>query len=349
MIKRLGLKFFAVALAAASTSHLYAGNPQRVGSAGANELLINSWSRNSGWGNVNTAGVTGVESMFLNIAGIANIDGSEFAFSNTSWLVGSDVNLLSAGFVTKVKGNGALSLGITSINFGEWDVTTEAQPDGGIGTISPNSNVISVGYAQKFTESIYGGVNLKLFTMSLPNISVAAPAIDAGVQYITGSRKHVKFGITLRNIGPSVAFSGDGLGVVTSPPGQVYTMTMQSRSARFELPSALNIGFAYDWDLGGNQRLTGAANFQSNSFQKDEYGLGLEYAFRESFMFRSGYTFFDNRADGISTNALTGFNGGITFQLPSSGSGPGFGVDYSYRTTRAPFQGVHSIGFRITF
>ena len=349
MIKRLGVKLFAIALTAASSSHVFAGNPQRVGSAGANELLINSWSRNSGWGNVNTAGVVGVESMFLNIAGIANIEGSEIAFSNTSWLVGADVNLLSAGFVTKVKGNGALSLGITSINYGEWDVRTENQPDGGLGTISPNANVISAGYAQKFTESIYGGVNLKLFNQSLTNLNVNALAIDAGVQYITGKRKQIKFGITLRNVGPSVSFRGDGLAVIGSPSQVNYTMTLTSRSARFELPSALNIGAAYDWDLGNDQRLTGAANFQSNSFQKDEYGVGVEYAFKESFMIRAGYTMFDDRVDGIQSNALSGINTGVTFQLPSKDGKSGFGLDYSFRTTRAPFQGVHSIGFRISF
>ena len=44
-----------------------AGNPQRAGSAGASELLINPFARSAGWGGVNVAGVSGVDASFMNI------------------------------------------------------------------------------------------------------------------------------------------------------------------------------------------------------------------------------------------------------------------------------------------
>ena len=43
----------------------------RAGSAGASELLINPFGRSSGWGSANIAGVTGLESQYSNIAGLA--------------------------------------------------------------------------------------------------------------------------------------------------------------------------------------------------------------------------------------------------------------------------------------
>ena len=52
-------------------SSVFAGNKDRSGQAGASELLINPWARSSGWGNVSTANVQGLEAMFINVAGLA--------------------------------------------------------------------------------------------------------------------------------------------------------------------------------------------------------------------------------------------------------------------------------------
>ncbi|HCQ17503.1 MAG TPA: hypothetical protein DIU20_14640, partial [Cryomorphaceae bacterium] len=72
---------------------IQAGNPQRSGSAGASELLINPWARNTGWGGVNIAGVEGVEASFLNIAGTAQTKRTDVAFTSTQWLVGGGINI----------------------------------------------------------------------------------------------------------------------------------------------------------------------------------------------------------------------------------------------------------------
>lgn len=329
---------------------LFAGNPQRVGSAGASELLNNSWARNSGWGNVNTAGVRGVESVFLNIAGIANVENLELAFSNTQWLSGSDITINSIGLVKTVGGSGALAISLSNFSYGDLIVRTEAQPDGGISTISPYAAIITGGYAQKFTESIFGGVNLKFYNQGLPNLSVSALLVDAGVQYHTGKDNRLKFGITLRNIGPSAAFGGDGLSIQATVPGGGYSQTFSSRSAKFEFPSNLVIGGSYDFYLGSDQMLTAAINFQSNSLQKDEYGLGLEYSFRQTFMARVGYTIFDNRIDRQQTNVHTGLAAGVSFMLPMSkdAGGNNLAFDYSFRATRTPFLGTHTLGIRLS-
>ena len=60
-----------IGLLSVMTYNSYAGNKDRSGEAGASELLINPWARSSGWGNVNTASVQGLEGMFINPAGVA--------------------------------------------------------------------------------------------------------------------------------------------------------------------------------------------------------------------------------------------------------------------------------------
>ena len=70
----------------------WAGNKDRIGQAGASELLINPWSRSSGWGSANSASVVGLEAAHLNVAGLAFTNKTEVAFAHTRWLSGTEPN-----------------------------------------------------------------------------------------------------------------------------------------------------------------------------------------------------------------------------------------------------------------
>lgn len=338
MKRRLSISFMAASVMFAGS--LYAGNPQRAGSAGAPELLINPWARSTGWSAVNVAGVKGVQASFLNVAGTAQTERSDVAFSNTQWLIGSGIAINSFGFNQKVGTSGVLGANIVSLDYGDWERTTTSNPDGGIGTISPSTVTIGLSYAQRFTESILGGVNIKLFSQSSDRLAVNALCVDAGVQYITGAEKQMKFGITLKNVGPAASYKGNGKTVTLTVPDGGYTQAYEERSADFELPTTLILGGSYDFKFT-NQRLTLAAAFQSNSFEKDQYTLGAEYALKELLMFRAGYTFFDDRLNEQVTTVFTGLSAGVSFDVPLGDSK--FILDYSYRPTRQ-FDGVHSIG-----
>lgn len=336
-------KRITLSLAVASvmfSAGVYAGNPQRAGQAGASELLINPWARSSGWGSVNIAGVKGVEASFMNIAGTAATTRTDVAFANTQWLVNSGIAINSFGFNQKVGSNGVMGANIVALNYGEWEITDENNPDGGIGTISPSTITIGVSYAQKFTESIQGGVNIKVYNSSFSNLSATALCFDAGVQYVTGVEKQLKFGITLKNVGPSSSFNGDGQVVNLPSPSGGYTQAYQERSSDFELPAQLGIGGSYDFNFT-DQRFTVAASFQSNSFEKDQYTLGGEYAMKELVILHAGYTFFDNSDDSKMTTVFTGVSAGLGVNVPLGDNK--FVVDYSYRATKQ-FKGVHSIG-----
>lgn len=323
-----------------------AGNPQRAGQAGAPELLINPWARSAGWGGVNIANVTGVQSSFVNIAGIANTSGTDVSFANTQWLVGSGININAAGFNQSVGDNGVLAANFVSFDYGEIERTTIENPDGGVGSFTPSTAIIGLGYAQKFTESIRGGVNIKLYTTSIVDMTVTAANVDAGVQYVTGSRDQMKFGITLKNIGPAATYEGEGQSITLVVPQGGYAQEFNERSQSFELPTTLSIGGSYDFEFS-QQRLTVAASFQSNSFEKDIYTAGAEYSFKEIAMVRAGYTFFDNRDYAVNTTVFSGFNAGISFDVPLSKDNDNtFQLDYSFRSTSF-FSGVHSIGVSV--
>jgi len=330
----------------------YSGNKQRIGQAGAPELLINPWAGTSGWGDANVASVNGLESIYLNIAGSAMVNRTELGYANTRWLVGTDIAINSFGLVQKVGDAGALGVYVMSMDLGQIDITTEDSPEGGLGQFHPRYSTIGLSYAKEFSNSIYGGAVLKIVSGGIADLKTTGVALDAGIQYVTGDQRQIHFGITLRNVGPTMKYTGDGLSFRGVVPPNGVDMTVEHRSAEFELPTQVKIGLAYDFNFGIGQRLTLAGAFTSNSFSKDQFHLGLEYDFKNILLLRGGFLY----EEGIDpfgddyvarTTVFTGPTGGVSLRVPlNKDNGSTFSIDYSYRDTD-PFKGVHTIGARI--
>jgi hypothetical protein len=355
-----------------SSSAIHAGNPERAGQAGASQLLINPYARSAGWANANQARARGIEAQFMNIAGTAFTKKTEINFSRTNWLVGSDIFINSFGLTQHVGETGCIGFGVVALNAGKIEITTEDQPEGGLGTFNPTFYNVSLSYAKGFSDNIYGGINFKIISEQISNVSARGVAIDAGIQYHTGKYDQIHFGIALKNVGPKMSYKGDGLTFQAQSHGGAtsnyqaltgtsgYQLTVTNRSAGFELPALINIGGAYDFyltkDTAGllkTHRVTFAANFTSNSFTYDNYLFGLEYSWKDILMIRGGlYTekyIFKKGDEDVKAQRMTAFTGpscGATVEIPLGEKKSTFGVDYSYRFTN-PFGGVHSFGFRI--
>ena len=189
---------------------LFAGNEDRSGQSGASELLINPWTRSAGWGGVNTSNGRGLDAIFTNVAGTAFTQKTEVMFAHTQWLKGSDINISAFGFTQKVGETGVIGINIMSMSFGDIMIRTVDQPEGGIGNYTPSFINIGISYAKAFSNSIYGGINLKIISESISDASAEGIAIDAGIQYVTGPTDNIKFGISMKNVGPTLKYSGDG-------------------------------------------------------------------------------------------------------------------------------------------
>ena len=329
----------------------FAGNEDRAGQAGANELLINPWARTAGWGGCNIALVRGVESLGLNVAGMGHNKGTEIVFAQTDWLKGSDIKISSFGLAQKVGESGSMGINVSSMKFGEIDRTTETQPDGGLGTFAPQFLTIGFSYAKEFSNSIYGGMSIRMISESINDVKAQGVVVDAGIQYIIGfneAKDNLKFGISLRNVGTPMKFDGEGLSYRNDNAGANINVLQQQRVERFEMPSLVAIGVSYDIKLNEDHRITPAASFTSNSFIRDQIGMGAEYGFRQLFMVRLGYTVDKKDKNAIFDEeiaALIGFSAGVSVQVPLGKSGKSFGIDYGYRATET-FDGTHTIGAR---
>ena len=379
-----------VALLSAMVSPAFAGNRDRSGQAGASHLLIDPWARTSGMAGAGVAEVRGLESVFSNVAGLTSVRKTELAFNRTQYLVGSGcgININSIGIAQhlgKQKDFGVIALSFFSQNFGEVMITTTDQPEGGLGHFSPTLTYIGLHYAKSFNNFIKGGVSIKIINERISDSKATGFAIDAGVQYVTGKFENFKIGVTLKNIGLPMRYSGDGLSVRARITSQDYEQTLEMRSAEFEMPSLLSIGISYDLlffgakyadyskeDLAAEgltrddaeHRLTFAGAFTANSYTRDVFSIGLEYGFRNIFMIRAGYGFenigkgavsSENETAAILLNSDSFFSGpavGASILIPFTKErknhtiGPRMYLDYAYRFTNH-WRGNHYIGIKI--
>jgi hypothetical protein len=337
-----------ILIATLGLGSVWAGNPDRAGSAGASQLLINPWAASNGLVGANMASIRGLESVFTNVAGLAFIGQTEIITSNSIYLSGTGISLNSVGFATKVGDAGVLGLTVTSMKFGDIPIMTEDLPEGGIGTFSPSFSNIGISYSKAFSNSIYAGFTLRLIGESISNVKASGVAFDAGIRYVTGDNDRMRFGISLRNVGPPMRYAGDGLTVTATPQGSAGSLTVLQRSEKYELPSLVNIGIAYDVVTEDNMVVELNGMFTSNSFTKDQFGFGAEARIGSNLELRAGYLWEQGLgSEDNATTAYTGPAGGLTLKIPAGSSGSVIGLDYSYRTTN-PFNGTHSVGLKIS-
>ncbi len=345
------LKYTVVAGAVLSCSGAFAGNEDRVGSAGASQLLINPWARSSALGDAGVANVNGLEATFTNIAGLAFTDKTQIKFDRTNWLGGAGIGLNSVGIAQRISESSVIAISIQSLNFGDIDITTVDLPEGGLGVFSPRMNIFNIGYARSFSNSIYGGINFKVISENISNLKANGIAIDAGIRYVTGEQDQIKFGIALKNVGPVMRYKGDGLSTEINYLNDGNIATLEQRSASFELPSLLSIGGSYDFIFNENNKLIASGAFTANSFQYDQYRVGLDYGMtteKAAFNIRAGYVFerkmfsTENR-----TNALTGFTAGFSVDALVGKNKSALGVQYAMRLA-GQFGVIHTFGLTIS-
>ncbi len=342
-------KFYLLVVGLALSITAFAGNPDRQGEAGAAQLLLNPYARSAGLHTMTTANVSGVEALRINPAGLGRIGRTQVVASHALYLQGTDIGLNAIGLAARVGKNGTFGFSLMSIDFGDIAVTTADQPEGTGANFSPSFFNMGVSYAHIFENKVSVGVTFRIVSEGLSDVNAFGFALDAGVQYVAGEQDEFKFGISLRNVGSRMTYGGQGLSTPSPVAGGQYNITLNQRAAGFEMPSMLNIGAAYDFNLNESNRITVIGNFTANSFSLDNIGGGLEYSLNDIFQLRAGYRTEIGQEDEAKTPIYTGLSAGASVEVPlSKGKETRFGIDYAYRQTQV-WNGTHNIGIRFDF
>ncbi len=294
-------------------TNLFASGEKRNGTAGAQELLLPVGAKGIALGGTDIAGLSGVESIFYNPAGMSNMTGSvEAVFSYMTYI--ADINLIYGAVAINLGGIGSLGLAVKTLNIGEIPVTTVERPEGTGAMFSPRFTVVGLSYSNFLTANIKAGVSFNLISEQIASSSASGLGIDAGVQYDNFALVNgLKLGLVLKNFGPQMKFSGpdlirNAIDASSLRGEQFYHID----AATFELPSQLSIGITYDINTGEQISYMVSTAYQSNNFSNDRLKIAGEVGFNNMFFLRGGYHYVSEASTEAAVNIFgSSFGGGI--------------------------------------
>ncbi len=268
-----------------------AGNTNRTGTAGAQELLIPVGASSIALAGSDIAVIRGTDAIFWNPAGLAHsASATELNFSHMNYI--GDIGLNFGAIGVAFEGVGTFAAEIKSLSFGDIPVTTEDNPDGTGATYSPSYMVIGLTYSRILSDRISVGANFNLVNENIMSTSATGFTIDAGVQYDGLLAPGLKLGVVIKNLGPNMRYTGPNLLRQGSTVGDIRgTQWYQVGAAAFEMPSQMDVALAYDERIDDMNDLMLYGNFENNNYTSDLYRFGLQYAFNNIVVLRGGYNY----------------------------------------------------------
>jgi hypothetical protein len=316
----------------------YAGRGDKSGTAGATELLIPVGARATALAGASLATVSGIEATYWNPAGIIRSSQPvEVMFSHTSYL--ADIGVEYFALTDILSDDAALGVHVKSLSFGKIPVTTEDFTDGTGEYISPTFIVAGASFARRVSDKISVGIGANYVYEQMGNVSASTIAFTGGVQYVgLGGIDGLAVGVVVRNIGPSLQYTGAGLDRVVQVNDALRSdVTTSIEAAPAELPSTIEIALGYALIADPLGEIHFESSFNNNNFSDDEYKFGIEYAYDHTVFIRGGYSF--SSVD-VGLEYLFGVSGGVG--LKTQLSGIDVSIDYAYRSVKY-FSGNHII------
>lgn len=339
---------------------VYAGTGARRGTAGAAEILIPVGARGTALNGSFTSGISGLEALHWNPAGLAQSQNTaEAMFSHQDWLADMAIEYLAVS--AKLGDFGNLAFSIRSFDFGAEIVeTTIENPDGTGRTFAPDFLTFGLSYARTLTDRVTFGATLKVISETILDASATGMAADIGLQYSTGVGG-LRLGFVIKNLGTRMQFDGTSLEQRVQIPGTEAGARQENlaiKTASFELPSTLEIGASYDVNMGENNGLTVMGAFHNNSFSYDTFNLGAEYSFEDLLFLRGSYSIAQRvgledfgKSDGFASSDEDylfgpGLGAGIKLDISETSS---LALDYAYKSVSVFSGGTQwfsiSVGF----
>jgi hypothetical protein len=268
-----------------------AANQNRIGTAGAQELLIPVGARGVALGPSAMVFARGAEAIYYNPAGLGRMEHSvETMFSQMSYF--ADINVSYGAIGVSAGSFGNLGFTIKSISFGDIPVTNTLYPDGTGEKYSPTYLTLGLTYGKDITDRIAVGVTANLLSEKILSMSASGVVFSIGIQYQNLGIQGLALGVAIKNIGPNMVFTGSNAYINADNPDDArstnpYLVEMQP----FAMPSSLEMGIGYTPKLDDKNQISVGGTFRNNNYQDDEYNLGAEYGFDNMFFLRGGYTF----------------------------------------------------------
>lgn len=323
---------------------VFAGRPDKAGTAGASELLIPVGAASIALSGANISTVAGIDACYWNPAGLASMN-SDYGliFSRMNYL--ADIDIDYAAIAVKFQPVGIIALHLKTVEVGDIPITTEESPDGTGETTSPQFITVGATLSKNITDRIAVGLSGNFIYERMALVSASSVGFNFGVQYRgIGGIDGLSVGVAIKNIGPAIRFDGSGLFrevQIKDASGKNSILKIQAASS--ELPSNIEVGLGYRLTLTSFGALVLSTSFQSNNYSSDVYNFGVNFDYQEHLFFRSGMSLTSEagRSEDIFGNT---FGIGVKDQF----LGYRFQIDYAYRIVRF-FDGNHVFSLALGF
>jgi hypothetical protein len=263
----------------------------RIGTAGASELLIPVGARGVAMGNSTVTNSIGADAIFWNPANITRGgNGLDIMASNMTYI--ADINIVYGAMVAKLGELGSLGFSIKSLAMDGILKTTVDNPDGTGQTFKPQHIVLGVTWAKQLTDKISIGLNANYISETIDLVKATGFGFDFGVSYSDlGGIDGLDFGVVLKNFGADMKFDGTGLWTKATQEDQRRgAQFYKIDAATFSLPTKFDIALGYTHNFNETNAVQVTSVYTNNNYYPEEYKVGVEYAFNNLLFVRTGYT-----------------------------------------------------------
>lgn len=332
----------------------FAGTIRSQGTAGATQLLIPVGAQTIALSTANGATVSGVEGIFLNPAGAANLgSGFQGLASNMSYL--ADIDVTNVGFISNIGSLGTFGLNIKSLDFGKIAVTDANNTEGTGEFFSPSYMTFTANFSKAITDRVNFGVNFKFISEKIVNTGASGIAVDFGVQYAF-QELPLDIGVVLKNLGGKMEYTGPDLEQQLKPEdSQSGTIEERFRikAQAFEIPATLDLSANYS--IGNSIDIM--ANYRNNSFAINTFNVAGRFNFGDIAWVGAGTSFdmvSDSQPDDVAdaawdewTSTVWGstFGAGVSVPLGTMT----LNIDYSIRTVTNYFDNNNVLQLSVEF
>jgi hypothetical protein len=231
------------------------------------EILKDSvGARPSGMGEMYTALSGDLNTIYYNIAGMADLPAPEIESTYTIGLFENKNANLTFGLPVEWFGRGTIAAGMLNQAGAKMEIN---HLDGSTqNLISQNDFIWTVGYAHQITPRLYAGLSMKIYhSIMVEEYTALAYGGDLGILYKDLGLPGLNLGAALRTIGTEIKYLEHG----------------------DAMPATLRIGIAYARDFADSHNLKTGGDILFPNDRNPLGNFGIEYAWENMLFARAGY------------------------------------------------------------
>ena len=220
----------------------YPVNAFCAGETSANFLKIGTGAKNVAMGETG-ATETGLNALYWNPAGVADVENMEATFMDAAWL--ETISFQNVAFARKFD-FGVLAVSADYLSMSSMDKYDNT--GGRQGSFGASDQAIKLTYALDVSatpEKTYAGVTLKYLSSNIDNFTATAFALDAGLYFDT-IFEDLRFGIVFQNLGTPMKFDVNSYSLPFNLKAGVNYLVADGLDASLDLNKAIDTGVLFN-------------------------------------------------------------------------------------------------------